>query len=69
MLHSSMRVWVQSPGSLNICVCEFRLEFLSYLKKNNNNNNNNNITRVTTHLFLFLKAPEVNDLFVFSPYT
>jgi hypothetical protein len=28
-----MRVWVQSPGSSNIRVCEFRLEFLSYLKK------------------------------------
>ena len=28
-----MRVWVQSPGSSNIHVCEFRLEFLSYLKK------------------------------------
>ena len=32
-LHSSIRVWVQSPGSSNICVCEFILEFLSYLKK------------------------------------
>ena len=28
-----MRVWVRSPGSSNICVCEFRLEFLLYLKK------------------------------------
>jgi hypothetical protein len=28
-----MRVWVQSPGSSNIRVCEFRLEFLSYKKK------------------------------------
>ena len=31
--HSSIRVWVQSPGSSNIRVCEFRLEFLSYKKK------------------------------------
>ena len=31
--HSSMRVWVQFPRSSNIRVCEFRLEFLSYLKK------------------------------------
>ena len=31
-LHLSMRVWVQSPGSLqNISVCEFRLKFLSYI--------------------------------------
>ena len=30
----SMRVWVRSSGSLKYtCVCEFRLEFLSYLKK------------------------------------
>ena len=27
-----MRVWVQSPGSSNIRVCEFKLEFLSYIK-------------------------------------
>jgi hypothetical protein len=31
--YSSMRVWVQSPRSSNIHVCEFRLEFLSYIKK------------------------------------
>ena len=31
-----MRVWVQSLGSSNIHVCEFRLEFLSYLKKKKN---------------------------------
>ena len=31
--HSSMRVWFQSLGSSNIRVYEFRLEFLSYLKK------------------------------------
>ena len=30
-----MRVWVQSSGSSNIYVCEFKLEFLSYKKKNN----------------------------------
>ena len=28
-----------------------------------------NITRVTTHLFLFLKTPKINDLFAFLPYT
>ena len=28
-----MRVWVQSPDLQNIHVYEFRLEFLSYLKK------------------------------------
>ena len=28
-----------------------------------------NITRVTTHLFLFLKTPKINYLFVFLPYT
>ena len=27
-----MRVWVRSPRSSNIRVCEFRLEFLSYIK-------------------------------------
>ena len=27
-----------------------------------------NITRVTTHLFLFLKTSKINDLFVFLPY-
>jgi hypothetical protein len=32
-LHSSMRVWVQFPGSSNIRVYEFRLEFLSYIQK------------------------------------
>jgi hypothetical protein len=31
--HSFMRVWVQSSGSSNIRVCEFRLEFLSYIIK------------------------------------
>jgi hypothetical protein len=31
--HSSMRVWVQSPGPSNIRVCEFRLKFQSYIKK------------------------------------
>ena len=29
----SMRVWVRSPDLQNICLCEFRLEFLSYFKK------------------------------------
>ena len=39
--HSSKRVWVQSLGSSNISVCEFRLEFLSYIyiKKKKRNYN------------------------------
>ena len=31
--HPSIRVWVRSQDLQNICVCEFRLEFLSYIHK------------------------------------
>ena len=40
-LNSSMRGWVQFPGSSTIRVCEFRLEFLSYIKKIKNKKRGN----------------------------
>jgi hypothetical protein len=45
-----MRVWVQSPGSSNICVREFILEFLSYIK---NKKNKKKIRKCNLFSFLF----------------
>jgi hypothetical protein len=53
-----MRVWIQSLGSSNIRMCEFRLEFLSYIKKKKKKKK-----RVNEVLWMYISnSPKISTL-------